>query len=206
MSMDNKSLYIFQSWVSLFVHSAMVWINWSLGWAGVDALWYTGHMIMFYEMFDLFVGWRGYWERDRLMLVHHAVTWAAGWTLLYFLGSDEEEIVMAVRDTMYWGLLSEVTTVFNAARIIANGWGESVGIIMRGVFAVVFCALRGVQTIGMGLEIWNYWHNRFVLFIIGFWTVFTLMNVFWMRQIVITFASKVGCDRGCGSYRRVKAD
>lgn len=192
MCVDNKSLYIFQSCVSLLVHSLMVWINLDMGWASIGALWYTAHMMMFYEMFDMSVGWQGYWKKDKLMLVHHGITWGAGWALLRFLGSEDEEIVRAVCDAMYWGMLSQVTTVFNALRIIGGSVGPRVGLIMRGVFAVVFCLLRGVQTVGMAREIWLYWNNPFVWCIVVFWTVFTAMNLFWMWKIIVTFGQKVG--------------
>lgn len=190
--MVNRTLYIFQTWVSLVIHSAMIGINLYLGWASVPALWLTGHLILFYELFDLSIGWEGYWKKDRLMLFHHGATYAAGWAMLTFLGSDDAEVVTAIRNAMYWGLFSEVTTVFNAVRIITSRWGRIMSLVTRGLFAVAFCGFRGIQTVGLCVEIWRNWGTVFAYWLIGFWTVFTAMNLFWMKAIVVTFISKLG--------------
>ena len=188
--MVNRTLYIFQSWVSLIIHSAMVGINLYLGWASVEALWMTGHLIIFYELFDLSIGWEGYWKKDRLMLFHHGATFAAGWVMLTYLGSDDMQTVAAVRDTMYWAMLSEVTTVFNAIRIITGRCGKIISFGTRGLFAIMFCGLRGAQTVGMCFEIYRHWNGMFVYWIIGFWMLFTAMNLFWMKAIIVTFVNK----------------
>ena len=211
--MDNKSLYIFQTWVSLVIHSAMVWVNFDMGWASVPALWWTGHMVIFYELFDLMIGWEGYFKKDRLMLAHHGVALVGAMLMLTFIGGDGGDdgdgggdMKLVTLDTLKWMLLSEVTTVFNSVRIISAHYGKflarifrfNVALVFRGLFALVFIALRSVQTVGV-LGVCLYWRELEKIWIVWmFWIIFTAMNSFWILSIVRTMQKKLGNGGGGG--------
>lgn len=216
MSMDNKGLYIFQSWISLLIHSGMIWVNIDMGWASVPALWWTGHMIIFYELFDVMLGWEGYLKNDRLMLVHHGVALVGGMLLLTFIGDSGDDVhdnnfKLATLDTAKWMLLSEMTTIFNSVRIITSHHGKllakvfkfNVALVFRGLFAIAFIVLRSVQTIGV-LGVCLYWRGLDKMWM-GWtlWTIFTVMNGFWIVSIVRTMrmrlGSGVGSEAGVGS-------
>ena len=181
------NLYFFQTFVSLVVHSAMVGLHLSLGWADVMATYWTGHLIIFYEIFDVMLGWEHYWKRDKLMLVHHGVSLAGAMFLLRYLQHGNDEVVGLVTDIFGWFMLSEVTTVFNSVRILSRGCGAWMAIFGRALFAVVFILLRGIQTLGLGFCLWAYRESEYFTVCLFFCTVFSLMNLFWMKEIVRTF-------------------
>lgn len=183
---------MFQSLVGLFVHSAIVDYNYRFGWASVVALQLTGFLTIFYEIFDLFVGWEGYWKNDRIMIAHHVATVYANWLMLKFIDSDDELISTITRDVMYWALLSNVTSIFNAWRILICGIYDNqfVKVFAKGVFAVVFCSLRSLQTIGMLGEIIVFYETPFINVVIFFWIVFTVMNVYWIHSVARVFCLK----------------
>lgn len=189
--MDTETLYIFQTCVSLFIHSSMVWLNLHLGWASVEALHLTGHLIIFYEMFDLMIGWERYMKKDKLMIFHHIVALSSGITMMHFLGSEDEEVVKMVQMLLYYGLLSEVTTIFNALRLLVRNCGNTVVLVSRAVFAVVFCTLRSVQTVGMGRTLLVNYSHPYMWTCFCYWFLFTCMNLYWMQSIVLTFRHRM---------------
>ena len=155
------------------------------------ALWWTGHLIIYYEVFDLMVGWEAYWVRDKMMILHHLVTACGGWILLDCLGSEDKEVVNIVRSVMCWAMLSEVTTVFNALRIVTGAWGSYVKFVTETLFAGVFCSLRTIQTVGMAWSLVTYWSNPFFMTCVYFWTFYTVLNVIWVRAIIRKFIGSV---------------
>lgn len=184
MSFDNQALYKFQSWVSLVVHTLMICINMHIGWASTEALYYTGHLMLFYEIFDLSIGWEGYWKKDRVMILHHLFAVWTGWILLSYLGSDNRNDVIFVKDLAKWGLLSQVTTIFNALRIVTKDWGIMISSITKIMFAVSFCVLRSLQTIGFYYIFWSKGYIAGIEIVWGICTVFTIMNFYWMIKIL----------------------
>lgn len=191
--MDNKNLYLFQSFVGILIHSVIVDYNYNNGWASIEGLQVTGRLTLFYESFDLFSGWEGYWKRDKIMIVHHVMTFMANWMMLHFIENGDQSLIETTQAVMYWALLSNVTSIFNSMRILAYAIlpYRIVYLVSRGIFALVFCILRSLQTIGMLVEIFMYLHNPYIGVIIFFWFIFTVMNVLWIHSIVINFSNKI---------------
>jgi hypothetical protein len=151
-------------------------------WGSMAALCLSSVNLFCYNLVDTALGWTHYWQKDRVTLVHHGGVTAFSLFVLHFHErlAYPQEIERIVR----WGMLAEVTSIFNNLRILARK--TVIAKHMQAIFAAVFLLLRTVMTAGCYYDLHQ---NRYFGIMAPFVFFISVLNLHWSRLIVRKIAA-----------------
>ena len=170
-------LFDFQLILSLAVSSTVVFLNISNPWASKVIMLPTINLLLIYNIVDLILGIKYYIKYDKALFIHHLC--AIGIT--YILSKDFDTIyTFDIYRISRWGLLAEVTTVFNNIRLLTRK-NEQLKNITTNIFAGVFVVGRTIMSIGFFVSLYK---NQYFVILAPFCLTFHCLNIYWINQII----------------------
>ena len=143
-------LYDIQTIISLIVTSVVVGLGIYYPWASKEALIPSLSLLVYYNIFDMIVGLKGYIKNDIATLVHHIFVSCGTFILLHIIQDNYKYDMYRITR---WGMIAEVTTWCNNIRILSRH--TFLKSTVSFLFGIVFLIGRAIMSIGLYYDMYN---------------------------------------------------
>ena len=168
--------YDFQTLISLGVTMCIVNLNIYYPWTSKEALIPSLSLLVFYNLFDMIIGFKVYLKNDKATLFHHIVVGTGTYFLLQLVKDNYTNDLYRIAR---WGMIAEVTSFCNNIRIILRN--TSLKWLTSLIFGIVFLIGRGIMTFGLYYDMQQ---NSYFWTLVPMCIPLIILNMHWSELII----------------------
>ena len=179
---NKKNIVETQNYITLFVTVGVIFLNIYYSWASKQAIILTLYILKYYNALDIIINCNHYTKNQISMLIHHTVVICM---MQYLIQLVENNYDYDLYRLARWGMIAEVTSIFNALRYILNKTYFEVFSLY--LFGIVFLIGRFIMSFGLYYDMYD---NKYILMLSPGCSILIALNSLWSEMIIFKICKK----------------